>query len=124
MSVELLGLGQKATDRSREGFTLIEVLVALAVASLLCVAYIGVMRQSAQFAGDAQDAMRNVAIAQEYFIQNTFTARRLPTPDWITWQGESLGEWRLATEDAGGHAKMILETRVAGVAMQWPWFMP
>lgn len=103
---------------------MVEVLVAIAITSILCTTYIGVSRQSARFAGDIQAAVKNINIAQEYFIQNSFTQRRAPVPEWVAWQGDERGDWRLSSATENSLTKMVLETKVDDISVQWSWLLP
>jgi len=108
----------------RTGFTIIEVLVAMAMAGLLCMTYLGALRHSAGFANDASRVIANVALAQEYLATRPIGGQQSPVSQWTPWENDENREWRLETRSLSPYTLYILGTRVDGVSMNWTWVAP
>ena len=118
-----------------EGFTLIEVLVALTVAGILSVAFIGLQRQAIDMALNANRDWDHMNMFQDFLVHRKEDE---VTQAWIPWPESPDAEWRQSQElirleqieevrrrRGFGNIVVIqttLQARMYGTQMTWDWY--
>lgn len=80
------------------GFTLVEVLVALAVAAILALTLIGGQRQSLNLASSALATWDHLNFSQELLAANPPQKQETEYADWVAWPEREGAEWRFYKE--------------------------
>ncbi len=129
------------TQRSR-GFSLIEVIVALAVAATMIIAYVSLAERSLFMVDSSRALWENINFAQEYLGQNTFSENNDLTAMFNEWPDRDNAYWRLtkeeiniwddlppdfgsivqATDKIPSLYKFHLETKLDDFLMSWEWY--
>lgn len=73
----------------RAGFSLLEVLVALAVAAILATSLLGLIQQNVTMANEAWEVQAHLDMAQELLLTRSPYSRLLAATGWTAWSGGS-----------------------------------
>ncbi len=117
---------RKGDQPDQDGFSLLEVIVALAVSAILASSLLTIQNQSAHYMEMGRDSLASLNAAQDIL------ARRYPdqlqtTPEWITWSGKAQGEWRLQQSFDAGEKNTVsyaLDVKVKDYTLRLHWFAP
>lgn len=137
----------KRNERSQDGFTLIEILVALVVAGVMVMGYVGLSQRSVLMVESTREAWDNINFAQEFLSKKPFNEEQDPSlsfdrwPDWTDKEAywklnkESIRMWDEMPPDFGNISsdsmselgemqRYTLETRVGNSNLSWEWIAP
>ncbi|MDY7000885.1 MAG: prepilin-type N-terminal cleavage/methylation domain-containing protein [Thermodesulfobacteriota bacterium] len=107
----------------RNGFSLLEVLVALTVASILAIGLITAQNRAFYLARDCEDRWENLNLSARFLAERYPDALKTPTGGWVSLgDAAKKGSWRLETQSNGnGTLWYTLSTKVSGSALTWEW---
>lgn len=128
----------------RQGFSLLEVLVALAVAATAATAIMGLLQQNVTMAGTAWETMAHLNMAETLMLSHAPSTRNLDAVPWRAWPEMEEAKWRLTRErreamvfrrgfedgpaqpqdNAAGTSRLFLQTSIRGYFMTWSWLEP
>ena len=127
---------------SSPGFSLVEVIVALAVAATMVIAYISLTEKSLFMVSGTRSIWENINYAEEFLGQNTFTEITNFSAMFNQWDDRKEAYWRVSRKeiqpwddlppDFGTIVKQnddiptlyryTLETKLDGAVMSWVWY--
>ncbi len=102
------------------GFSLLEVIIALAVAAILASSLLSMQNQSARYMEMSRDSLRCLDLTQD-ILAARFPKDIQASPSFIRWSEEVEGEWRIETSRSGGADTIMLDVRTGGYSMSWSW---
>ena len=107
----------------KNGFSLLEVLVALTVASILAIGLITAQNRAFYLVRDCKDRWENLNLSAWVLAERYPNALKTPTGGWVSINGEAgEGSWRLKTQSTGnGTLWYTLSTKVSGSELTWEW---
>lgn len=106
---------------SSKGFSLIEILVALTIAAVLSISFLGVQRQNALMAQASADTWESLNLSQDVLAHKYPDGFNVISSGWISWPGPPSGRIRVGIESisASGVGEYTLETEASGYSMLW-----
>ncbi len=106
---------------SSKGFSLIEILVALTIAAVLSISFLGVQRQNALMAQASADTWESLNLSQDVLAHKYPDGFNVISSGWISWPGPPSGRIRVGMESisASGVGEYNLETEASGYSMVW-----
>lgn len=106
---------------SSKGFSLIEILVALTIAAVLSISFLGVQRQNALMAQASADTWESLNLSQDVLAHKYPDGFNVISSGWISWPGPPAGRIRVGIESisASGVGEYTLETEASGYSMLW-----
>lgn len=122
------------------GFSLLEVLVALAVAAILATSLLGLVHQNVTMAGEAWEVQAHLDLAQEVLLTKSPYLRQVSPVSWTS--GPADARWRLTRDERAQPAfrhgfedgpqnatpfaptRMQLFTSIRTRQMEWMWLEP
>ncbi len=87
--------------RPAQGFSLVEIMVALVVASILALTLIGAQRQSLNLASSALAVWEHLNFSQELMLEKPPKEQDVATPGWMLWPDREDAQWRFVQEEEG-----------------------
>ena len=107
----------------KNGFSLLEVLVALTVASILAIGLITAQNRAFYLVRDCKDRWENLNLAARVLTERYPNALKTPTGGWVRQSGAAKeGSWRLETRPKGnGTLWYTLSTKISGSELTWEW---
>ena len=112
-----------ARRRTRTGFSLVEILVALTVAAILSLALIAAQRRAFDMAENGIERWRCLDLAMATLAENPEAQLSTPTGGWSTRMLPPEGEWRLEREyvpNAGSWLTLTLRSGRTELSFAWP----
>lgn len=109
--------------RSAAGFSLIEVLVALAVAAVLSLALITAQQRAFEMAQAGSDRWRTLDLALAILVENPPAQIAAPTGGWVQRTSPPEGEWMMTREyvaQAGSWQTLSTQAGKGFLAFAWP----
>lgn len=109
--------------RNAAGFSLIEVLVALAVAAVLSLALIGAQQRAFEMAQAGSDRWRTLDLAMAILVENPPAHFATPTGGWAQRTTPPEGEWMIARETvplAGSWQTLSTRSGKGFLTFAWP----
>lgn len=108
---------------ARRGFTLIEVIVALMVAGVLCSAFLGSQAQNIFFIDHAALNWEQVNFAQQLLTEHD-QATLSATMDWVPDPDDGRREWMVESRASALGVRNRMTTSVDGAKAEWEWVQP
>lgn len=107
-------------NAAANGFSLLEVVVALVVASSLILTYISMQENSIAYFEDIESRLEHIEFAQNYLVDNPFYGTHVPTPDWA---GNDPGrKWKIEVDRQSDNLRYTyLKTLNDESTMTWAW---
>jgi len=107
----------------KNGFSLLEVLVALTVASILALGLITAQNRAFYLIRDCKDRWENLNLSACILAERYPNALKTPTGGWVSQDGAAEdGSWRLETRSKGDTIRWYtLSTKVSGSELTWEW---
>ncbi len=107
----------------KNGFSLLEVLVALTVASILALGLITAQNRTFYLVRDYKDRWKNLNLSAWILAERYPKALKTPTGGWVNLgNAAEEGSWRLETRWSGnGTLWYTLSTKVSGSVLAWEW---
>ncbi|WP_319763666.1 type II secretion system protein [Maridesulfovibrio sp.] len=105
----------------KNGFSLIEIIVALVIAATLSMSFLGVQRQSALLAQSAKDSWNVLNLSQDVLAHKYPEKMNVLSAGWISWPGPPAGSFRveLETVSSTGKGYYHLETKSDSYSLLW-----
>ena len=106
------------------GFSLLEVLMALIVASILAATLLGAQRHSMLLADINKGTWEALNLGQDILLSKPLRDITTPVPSWVEWTAAPGSRFRLTRERMAGseYAEQFrLETEIAGQSVTWEW---
>ncbi|TIH18066.1 type II secretion system protein [Marinifilum sp. JC120] len=103
------------------GFSLIEIIVALTIAATLSISFLGVQRQSALMAQSSKDSWNVLNLSQDILAHKYPDKLNVLSSGWASWPGPPEGSFRvgLETVSSSGKGFYTLETRSDDYTLEW-----
>lgn len=112
-------------NRARQaGFSLLEVLMALIVASILAATLLGVQRHSMRLTEINLGTWEALNLGQDILLSKNPKELVNPIPSWVDWAPYPGGKLRLGRERMFGSEYVehfLLETEASGYTISWEW---
>ncbi|MFW6388283.1 MAG: prepilin-type N-terminal cleavage/methylation domain-containing protein [Desulfohalobiaceae bacterium] len=114
---------QSSLNADQQGFSLLELLVALVVCALLAYSLFNAQKYSLYLASTQQKRWENLNFSQELFArQGLQELSRQPTETWIRFSGPAPAKWRSSLEtDPDAYPWLQLQTDLQGTVLKWSW---
>lgn len=109
--------------RTRTGFSLVEILVALTVAAILSLALIAAQRRAFDMAENGIERWRCLDLAMATLAENSEARLSTPTGGWSKRMLPPEGEWMLEPEyvpNAGSWLTLTLRSGLTELSFAWP----
>ncbi|WP_319777826.1 prepilin-type N-terminal cleavage/methylation domain-containing protein [Maridesulfovibrio sp.] len=105
----------------KNGFSLIEIIVALTIAATLSISFLGVQRQSALMAQSSTDSWNVLNLSQDILAHKYPDKMTVLSSSWVPWPGPPEGSFKvgLETVSSTGKAFYTLETRSENYTLNW-----
>ena len=106
------------------GFSLLEVLMALIVASILAATLLGVQRHSMRLTEISQGTWEALNLGQDILMSKNPKELVNPIPGWVDWAPYPGGKLRLSRERMFGSEyaeQFLLDTQASGYTIEWSW---
>lgn len=105
----------------KNGFSLIEIIVALTIAATLSISFLGVQRQSALMAQASKDSWNVLNLSQDILGHKYPDKLNVVSSSWISWPGPPQGAFRvgLETVSSTGVGFYTLETSSDDYTLDW-----
>ncbi|WP_027720800.1 type IV pilus modification PilV family protein [Maridesulfovibrio zosterae] len=105
----------------KNGFSLIEIIIALTIAATLSISFLGVQRQSALMAQVSKDSWTVLNLSQDILAHKYPNKISVISSGWIPWPGPPQGDFRvgLNTISASGVGFYTLETKSGDYTLGW-----
>lgn len=105
----------------KNGFSLIEVIVAMAIAATLSISFLGVQRQSALMAQASKDSWNVLNLSQDVLAHKYPEGVNVVSSGWISWPGPPPGHFKIGVEtlSSTGVGYYSIETRAEEYSMEW-----
>lgn len=106
---------------SENGFSLIEIIVALVIAAVLSISFLGVQRQSALMAQSSRDSWEVLNLSQDILGHKYPDRLNVVSSGWVPWPGPPAGHFRinLETVSSTGIGYYDIETRGGEYTLDW-----
>jgi prepilin-type N-terminal cleavage/methylation domain-containing protein len=106
---------------SKNGFSLIEIIVALVIAATLSISFLGVQRQSALLAQSSKDSWNVLNLSQDILAHKYPEKMNVLSSGWVFWPGPPAGSFRveLETISSTGKGYYTLETKSENYSLLW-----
>lgn len=106
---------------SCNGFSMIEILVALTLAAILSITFLGVQRQNALMAQASADTWQTLNLSQDVLAHKYPDGFNVISSGWISWPGPPAGKIRTTLNTISGLGVGIysLETETSDYSMTW-----
>ncbi|WP_320171805.1 prepilin-type N-terminal cleavage/methylation domain-containing protein [Maridesulfovibrio sp.] len=107
--------------RGSNGFSLIEIIVALTIAAILSISFLGVQRQSALMAQSSKDSWDVLNMSQDILGHKYPDGMSVVSSGWIPWPGPPAGDFRVKVESISsvGVGFYSLQTRSGEYTLDW-----
>ncbi len=107
--------------QDKNGFSLIEIIVALTIAATLSISFLGVQRQSALMAQISKDSWDVLNLSQDILAHKYPDGLAVVSSGWIPWSGPPQGDFRVGLEtiSSTGIGNYLIETRSGEYTMSW-----
>lgn len=107
--------------KSCDGFSMIEILVALTIAAILSLTFLGVQRQNALMAQASDDTWQVLNLSQDVLAHKYPSGFNVVSSGWISWPGPPEGRIRVSLNTLTGFGVGIysLETESSDYSMTW-----
>lgn len=115
--------GQSRQRSNASGFTLLEVIIAMAVAAILASSLLTMQSQSAKFQSISRENLQCINLLQE-ILAVRYPDGLAGSSSFLSWSGAAQGEWRLQEQRPPGSTgvRMIdLEGKSGDYTMTWRW---
>ena len=105
----------------KNGFSLIEIIVALTIAATLSISFLGVQRQSALMAQSSKDSWEVLNLSQDILAHKYPANISVVSSGWIPWPGPPSGSFKMNMETLStvGIGAYTLETRCENYTLEW-----
>ncbi len=105
----------------RNGFSLIEIIVALTIAATLSMSFLGVQRQSALMAQASKDSWNVLNLSQDVLAHKYPDGLSVVSSGWIAWPGPPQGQFKVGLEtiSSAGIGYYTIETRTGDYTLDW-----
>lgn len=105
----------------KNGFSLIEIIVALTIAATLSLSFLGVQRQSALMAQSSKDSWDVLNLSQDILSHKYPDGLNVVSSGWIPWPGPPQGQFRvgLETVSSKGFGFYTLQTSSGEYTLDW-----
>ncbi|WP_421903752.1 type IV pilus modification PilV family protein [Maridesulfovibrio sp.] len=105
----------------KNGFSLIEIIVALTIAATLSMSFLGVQRQSALMAQSSKDSWDVLNLSQDILAHKYPDRLNVVSSGWVSWPGPPEGSFRVGLETISsvGKGYYTLETRSDDYTLEW-----
>jgi prepilin-type N-terminal cleavage/methylation domain-containing protein len=114
---------QSKLNADQQGFSLVELLVALVVGALLAHALYSAQKYSLYLASAQQNTWENLNLSQELLARKGLRElSRQPTGTWLEFPGPAPAKWRSTQEDhQDGYSWLQLQIDLQGTVLSWSW---
>lgn len=105
----------------KNGFSIIEIIVALTIAATLSITFLGVQRQSALMAQVSKDSWDVLNLSQDILAHKYPDGLAMVSSGWIPWPGPPEGDFRVGLETITsiGVGHYLIETKSGGYTLGW-----
>jgi prepilin-type N-terminal cleavage/methylation domain-containing protein len=115
--------GRPRQRTKASGFTLLEVIVAMAVAAILASSLLTMQSQSAKFQDISRNNLHCINLLQE-ILAVRYPNALVESPSFVSWSGAVKGAWRQHEQTppgASGIRMIELEAQNGDYSMTWRW---
>ncbi|CCO23258.1 type II secretion system protein [Maridesulfovibrio hydrothermalis] len=105
----------------KNGFSLIEIIVALTIAATLSISFLGVQRQSALMAQVSKDTWNVLNLSQDILAHKYPDGLSVLSSGWIAWPGPPEGHFRVEMETITdiGAGYYTIKARSGDYTLDW-----